>query len=37
MLIGDINARTTNANEFIMKDILHCSVLRDLSEISLYG
>lgn len=37
MLIGDTNARTASANDFIMHDILHDNVLRDLSDVLFYG
>ena len=37
MLIGDTNARTSNANDFILNDVLHDDVLRDLGEVLFYG
>lgn len=37
MLIGDINVRIVNVNDFIMYDILYDDVLRDLSEVLFYG
>ena len=37
MLIGDTNARTSNANDFILNDVLHDDVLRDIGEVLFYG
>ena len=36
MLIGDTNARTSNANDFILNAVLHDNVLRDLGEVLFY-
>ncbi|XP_056017143.1 uncharacterized protein LOC130053726 [Ostrea edulis] len=37
MLIGDTNARTSNSSDFILHDVLHNDVLRDLRELLFYG
>ena len=36
MLIGDTNARTSDANDFILNAVLHDNVLRDLGEVLFY-
>ena len=36
MLIGDTNARTSNANDFILNAVLHDNVLRGLVEVLFY-
>jgi hypothetical protein len=37
ILIGDTNARTSDSNDFILHDVLHDEVLRDLGELLFYG